>query len=146
MTLLPGGSYFSSSDSFGMIRGGHLDVTMLGSFQVSEGGDIANWMVPGQLMKGMGGAMDLVSSGSRVIVLMKHSAVKKGEVEPKLVGKCSFPLTGRGVASMVITELAVFENISGKLVLTELSDNVTLQEVQEQTGLTITPAASIRRF
>lgn len=102
-----------------MIRGGHLGVTMLGSFQVSENCDIANWMIPGKLMKGMGGAMDLVNSGSRVIVLMQHSALtKKGEREIKLLPECTLPLTAKGVVSMVITELAVFENRNGKLVLT----------------------------
>ena len=110
-----------------MIRGGHLDITMLGSFQVSAKGDIANWMIPGKVMKGMGGAMDLVASGSKVVVMMKHSALKKnGEIEMKFVPECTFPLTGRGVASMVITELAVFENRGGELILTELSDKVTL--------------------
>jgi 3-oxoacid CoA-transferase B subunit len=101
-----------------MIRGGHLDVTMLGSFQVSETCDIANWTIPGKVMKGMGGAMDLVSCGSRVIVLMQHSALtKKGDRDFKLVPECTLPLTAKGVVSMVITELAVFENRGGKLVL-----------------------------
>jgi 3-oxoacid CoA-transferase B subunit len=139
--LLPGGAYFSSSDSFGMIRGGHLDVTMLGSFQVSENGDIANWMIPGKVMKGMGGAMDLVSSGSKVVVLMQHSAIcKDGQIDIKLLPECTLPLTGKGVASVVITELAVFENRGGKLILTEISEDTTLEEVQRQTGFKITCA------
>ena len=104
-------------------------------------------MIPDKVMKGMGGAMDLVSSGSRVIVLMKHSVLKKtGGYEMKFVPECSIPLTGKGVASMVITELAVFQNQGGKLVLTELSDKVTFEQVQEQTGFTITCAPTIGRF
>lgn len=105
-------------------------------------------MIPEKVMKGMGGAMDLVSSGSRVIVLMKHAVLNKkgGGYEFKLVPECTIPLTGKGVASMVITELAVFQNRGGKLVLTELSDKVTLEEVQEQTGFPITCAEPIGRF
>ena len=100
---------------------------MLGSFQVSESCDIANWTIPGKVMKGMGGAMDLVSSGSRVIVLMQHSALtKEGKREIKIVPECTLPLTGKGVVSMLITELAVFENQEGKLILTELNKNTTL--------------------
>lgn len=130
-----------------MIRGGHLDVTMLGSFQVSESCDIANWMIPGKVMKGMGGAMDLVSSGSRVIVLMQHSALtKSGEREIKLLPECTLPLTAKGVVSMVITELAVFENRGGKLVLTEVAKESSFDEVQQQTGFKITCAESLGSF
>jgi 3-oxoacid CoA-transferase B subunit len=130
-----------------MIRGGHLDITMLGSFQVSETCDIANWMIPGKVMKGMGGAMDLVSSGSRVIVLMQHSAfTKKGEREIKFVPECTLPLTAKGVVSMVITELAVFENRSGKLVLTEIAEGFSLEDLQAQTGFKITCAEPLKTF
>ena len=102
-----------------MIRGGHLDMTMLGSFQVSENCDLANWVIPGKMMKGMGGAMDLVSSGSRVLVLMQHSALKKrGGTEIKLLPEGTLPLTAKGVVDMVITELAVFEKREGRLVIT----------------------------
>jgi 3-oxoacid CoA-transferase B subunit len=133
--LNAGGSYFSSSQSFAIIRGGHLDMTMLGAMEVSEDGDIANWIIPGKLMKGMGGAMDLVSCRSKVIVLMEHSAKSKdSKVSLKLLPKCKLPLTAKGVVSKVITELAVFENINGKLVLTEIAHETTLEDVQRQTG------------
>lgn len=127
---LPDSSYFDSATSFGMIRGGHIDLTILGALQVSETGDLANWMVPGKMVKGMGGAMDLVAGVKKIVVLMEHNA-KDGTA--KLVKKCSLPLTGVAVVDIIITELGVFTIGEGKLTLIEKHPDITVEELQKRT-------------
>lgn len=132
ITTIPGSSFFSSADSFAMIRGGHIDLSILGGLEVAENGDLANWMVPGKMVKGPGGAMDLVSGVKRVIVLMEHTS-KDGA--SKILKECSLPITGKGVVNMIITDLCVFEVTAGQgLVLKELHPGVTLEDVKAKTA------------
>ncbi|TAX26755.1 3-oxoacid CoA-transferase subunit B [Rhizobium leguminosarum] len=133
ITQLPSTSYFSSADSFAMIRGGHIDLSILGAMQVASNGDLANWMIPGHMVKGMGGAMDLVAGVKRVVVVMEHQA--KGQ--PKLLSECTLPLTGRRVADLVITDLGVFEiqkRGAVRMILTGLANDVTVDEIKAKTG------------
>ena len=143
ITALPMTSFFSSADSFGMIRGGHIDLSILGAMQVAENGDLANWMIPGKMVKGMGGAMDLVAGVKRVVVVMEHEA--RGE--PKLLKTCTLPLTGRRVADMVITDLGVFtleRRGEPNMVLIELADGVSVDEIAAKTEASFSVAQSLK--
>jgi 3-oxoacid CoA-transferase subunit B len=141
VTALPSTSFVDSAASFAMVRGGHINISILGALQVAENGDLANWMIPGKMVKGMGGAMDLVAGVPRVVVLMEHTAGGK----PKLLKRCTLPLTGMGVVSMVITELGVFEVHPNGLVLVDIAPDVTLAELREKTeaGFKVDPGLEL---
>jgi 3-oxoacid CoA-transferase subunit B len=140
ITFLPGAAFFSSADSFAMVRGGHIDITILGAMQVSKDGDLANWMIPGKMVKGMGGAMDLVAGSKRVVIVMNHVA----KDEKKLLDECTLPLTGKGVVDLLITDYGVFT--FDPLTLIEIADDLTVEQVQAATGASFAVSPTLKKL